>query len=160
MKNLINCKGLSLVEVVVATLILSTVVAAFFLIYGQANDIISMAYNRAAALYWAQAEVERLKIHVVGGPTSSDFFDEHPGGGVYAFAITGGAELDITGNPGARISHAINGANPPARVAYYNNNYNALTIHKGGQIFQRVDANQRSTGRGFRQSSVRIAWVE
>ena len=158
MKNIINCRGLSLVEVVIATLILSTVIGAFFLIYGQANDIINLSYHKATALYWAQAEIERLKLHVIGGPTATDFVDEDPTGAGYAFADAGGAEIDVTN--GSRISHTINGVNPPATFDYYHNNYNVLTIHKGGQIFQRVDANLRDTGRGFRQCSVRVTWVE
>ncbi|MFH2137829.1 MAG: hypothetical protein ABII88_04920 [Candidatus Omnitrophota bacterium] len=157
MKKLLNCKGLSFVEVVMATLILTAVLAGLFRIYSNANNMLKFAYHKAVSLTWAQGELERLRVHVVGG--AAVLFDEQNN---YAFGNQGVDRNDILAN-GAYISHTINGTNPPARINYYNNTTNILTIQKTGTIAQRVDCNQTASATGikhFRQVSVRVNWTE
>ncbi|MCP4648989.1 MAG: hypothetical protein GY853_02750 [PVC group bacterium] len=155
MKNLLNCKGLSFVEVIVSTLILASVLAAFFLVYSNASNMLSLAYHRAAALYWAQAEVERLKIHVRGAPAGIDDWQDEASGWPFGNV---GTERDVT--DGAIISYTMDGTGAPGPVNYYGGTFSWLETEKNGRIYQHIDTNNLTNNRGDRQITIQVRWTE
>jgi Tfp pilus assembly protein PilV len=67
-KKSLNSKGLSLVEVVLAAMLLAVVAAALFASYSNANNIIMMSKDKIIALTWAQSMLERS----LSGTTATD----------------------------------------------------------------------------------------
>ncbi len=67
-KKRLNKKGFSLVEVVMAALLLTVVLAGLFASYRNANNLISLARSKLLALTWAQSliEIDRADFHGAG----------------------------------------------------------------------------------------------
>ena len=61
----LNRKGVSFVEVVVATLVLSLIMVAFIFVRRLAQDTLAVAHHKLVAGYWAQARVEAARADIV-----------------------------------------------------------------------------------------------
>jgi hypothetical protein len=60
-KKRLNHKGLSFVEVIMATMVLSIILAGLFAVYRSAGDMTSLALHKLVALSWAHSAFEREK---------------------------------------------------------------------------------------------------
>ena len=60
-----NRKGLSFVEVVVSTLVLVLIMAAFFGLAILAKNTITLAHHKIIAMYWAQARIEAQRADIM-----------------------------------------------------------------------------------------------
>jgi Tfp pilus assembly protein PilV len=69
-KNRLNNKGLSLVEVVMAALLISVVLAALFATFRNANNLIGLSKSKLVALNWAQSVIENERADFRGAYTN------------------------------------------------------------------------------------------
>ena len=69
-----NRKGLSFVEAVVSTLVLTLIMAAFFGLHIFARDTLALAHHKIIAMYWAQARIDAERADLFGHVTAG--FDD------------------------------------------------------------------------------------
>jgi len=74
MKHL-NRKGLSFVEAVVSTLVLTLIMAAFFGLHIFARDTLALAHHKIIAMYWAQAQIDARRADIFGHVPAAAFID-------------------------------------------------------------------------------------
>lgn len=74
--------GATLVEVLVAMLMLAVLVAALYVTFNECQNIISRADRRMIATYWAMDQMERLRQEVMRGDNADNelFGPVNPGG--------------------------------------------------------------------------------
>ncbi len=174
-RKFLNSKGFSLVEVVIATLIVVLVLLAFYGVYINAKNTLLLAAHKVTALYWAQDEIERLRNQVRGSPDGSDTyqdeqsewpFGDNTGGGGYPTSAL--PAEGWSGSPrqhrnlvddGVSISYITmfrptpTGAtvqyNPPGYIPLYataQTYHNYLIDELNGIIWQHVDYNSTDLG--------------
>ncbi|MFH1063001.1 MAG: hypothetical protein V1747_09000 [Candidatus Omnitrophota bacterium] len=97
-KKHLNNKGLSLVEVVMAALLLTLVLAALFATYRNANNLISLSHHKLIALTWAQSLLESEKADFRGTYTD-------PASPNWLSVEKGGASAIARNNLGATMQH-------------------------------------------------------
>jgi len=69
----LNNKGLSFVEVMMATMVLAILMASLFVVYQTAANMSYLALHKLAAVCWAQSALERTKSdHTTAGVTFTD----------------------------------------------------------------------------------------
>ncbi|MBU0634573.1 MAG: prepilin-type N-terminal cleavage/methylation domain-containing protein [Candidatus Omnitrophica bacterium] len=61
MKKLLNCKGLSLIEVIISAMILTILLAGLFAVYKNSRDVVAMGFHKSMAVFWAQARLEEIR---------------------------------------------------------------------------------------------------
>jgi len=181
-----RCTGLTLVEVVISALIIGVVVTALYAVYIYARNTLTTSLYKMVALYWAQEEIERLKVQVRGpllGPPANSYTDEQNNYPFGRNSLAGGGGYPVPDpiRPGTVPSHrdlVARGASisyptvfggstytpPSPRPFLYNvqsggrNIFNLLSAERGAIIYQHVDSNSASSGTGFRQVTIRVRW--
>ncbi len=160
-KNCLNYKGLSLVEVVVSSLVLTLVIVACFGVYRNVQKMITISFHKLTALYWVQSEVERLKNQVRGPKTATGAYRDEEAS--YPFNYTG-SQITLT-TSGCSVSYNTQfggtAYTAPTTVPYYGAAiFNVLKDNYSGQILSRVDGNTTNTAQGWRQITVWVQWTE
>ncbi|MDD5747274.1 MAG: hypothetical protein PHO30_08445 [Candidatus Omnitrophica bacterium] len=60
-KKWLDNKGLSFVEVMMATMVLAIIMACLFVVYQAASNMASLALHKLAATAWAESQIELRK---------------------------------------------------------------------------------------------------
>lgn len=68
-RNILNNKGLSFVEVIMSALAVGIILAGLYAAYSSANNMVSLAFHKAAALVWAESIIENQKHGFSGSIT-------------------------------------------------------------------------------------------
>jgi len=94
MKKSLNCKGLSLVEVVMSALVLTIVLAAFYAVYINAYNMMILAFHKTVAIHWAQAEIESTRAGIAS-QSQPNVLTIHKGGTRPAASISNLGAMQI-----------------------------------------------------------------
>jgi len=92
MEKYMNNKGLSLVEVIMAALLVAVMVSGLFAVVISANNMTMLSKHKLGALTWAQSELEKERARIRGSlaagndPTIPNMLqtDKTSGGGASA----------------------------------------------------------------------------